>query len=192
MINTTISHQNLSTSQPLTLFNIPDQQVPVKQVYAPASLVVTRDLNFPLPTTTAFNDMGAIANNAALDPAQLPRPLLGANVYQTPIVTPGGTTYAAQTDRRQHPFFRTELLQKIMNLTTVRTQQFAVYVTVGFFEVKKEGNSITLQPDILGAEIDSNNRFTMFAVIDRTKADGFNPFHPGNYRDLVDYSRRLK
>ena len=192
MINTTISHQNLSTSQPLALFNQFDQQVPVKQVYAPASLVVTRDLNFPLPTTTAFNDMGAIANNAALDPAQLPRPLLGANVYQTPIVNLGVTTYAAQTDRRQHPFFRTELLQKIMNLTTVRTQQFAVYVTVGFFEVKKEGNSITLQPDILGAEIDSNNRFTMFAVIDRTKADGFNPFHPGNYRDLVDYSRRLK
>ena len=98
--------------------------------------------------------MGAIANNAALDPTQLPRPLLGANVYQTPIVTPMGTTYALQADRRQHPFFRTELLQKVMNLTTVRTQQFAVYVTVGFFEVKKEGNANTLQPDILGAEID--------------------------------------
>ena len=103
-----------------------------------------------------------------------------------------GTTYALQSDRRQHPFFRTELLQKVMNLTTVRTQQFAVYVTVGFFEVKKEGNANTLQPDILGAEIDPNNRYTMFAVVDRSKAEGFNPINPGNFRQLVDYSRRLK
>ena len=101
-------------------------------------------------------------------------------------------TYTPQSDRRQHPFFRTELLQKVMNLTTVRTQQFAVYVTVGFFEVKKEGNANTLQPDILGAEIDPNNRYTMFAVVDRSKAEGFNPINPGNFRQLVDYSRRLK
>jgi hypothetical protein len=79
-----------------------------------------------------------------------------------------------------------------MNLTTVRTNQFAVYVTVGFFEVKKEGNVNTLQPDILGPEIDKNSRYTSFAVIDRTKAEGFNPLNPGAYRDLVEYERRLK
>jgi hypothetical protein len=192
MINTTIGHTNLSTSLPFAMFNQLDEQTPQKQVYPPASLFMPRDLNFVLPTTTSFNNMGAIANNAALDPTQLARPLLGANVYQTPIVTPMGTTYALQPDRRQHPFFRTELLQKVMNLTTVRTQQFAVYVTVGFFEVKKEGNANTLQPDILGAEIDQNNRYTMFAVVDRSKAEGFNPINPGNFRQLVDYSRRLK
>lgn len=144
--------------------------------------------------------MGAIAKNAALDPTQLARPLLGANIYQTPdmkldpisnMLVPTGE-YSPQPDRRQHPFFRTELLQKVMNLTTVRTQQFAVYVTVGFFEVKKEGNANTLQPDILGPEIDKNNRYTMFAVVDRSKAEGFNPINPGNFRQLVDYSRRLK
>ena len=193
MINTTIGHTNLSTSLPLALFNQVDQQIPPKQVYPPASLFVPRDFGFVPPLTTAFNNQAqVVTNSAATNPTQLPRPLLGANLYQSPINNMGAVTYATQPDRRQHPFFRTEMLQKIMNLTTVRTQQFAVYVTVGFFEVKTEGNSNTLQPDILGAEIDANNRFTMFAVVDRTKAEGFNPLNPGNYRDLVDYSRRLK
>jgi len=211
MINTTIGHTNLSTSQPLALFNQVDAQIPPKQVYPPASLFVPRDVvrdamnplilrNRIPPDTTAFNNMGQIANNSGLDPVQLPRPFLGANLHQSPKAHYDNNTmkwvfdgtYNIESDRRQHPFFRTEMLQKIMNLTTVRTQQFAVYVTVGFFEVKSEGNANTLQPDILGAEIDANNRFTMFAVIDRTKAEGFNPLNPGNYRDLVDYSRRLK
>ena len=41
---------------------------------------------------------------------------------------------------KQHPYFRTEMLQKAMNLTTVRTHQYAVWITVGFFEVKRQGD----------------------------------------------------
>ena len=195
LINQTISHPNLSTS--VVAYNQPDAQSPTYQVYQPASLFVARD------ETTSFNDLSNIpvsapndnpGNKMLANPLKMPRPLLGANIYQTPDMNMGVATgtYTPQSDRRQHPFFRTELLQKVMNLTTVRTQQFAVYVTVGFFEVKKEGNANTLQPDILGAEIDPNNRYTMFAVVDRSKAEGFNPINPGNFRQLVDYSRRLK
>ena len=45
-----------------------------------------------------------------------------------------------QFDTKQHPYFRTEMLQKAMNLTTVRTHQYAVWITVGFFEVTRQGD----------------------------------------------------
>ena len=45
----------------------------------------------------------------------------------------------ATPDRRQSPYFRTEWLQSVMNLTTVRSHQFAVWITIGFFEVKRQG-----------------------------------------------------
>ncbi len=215
VVNQTIAHFGLSTSgnQFFTDFllngvynpnstDILDNQTPSKAILPPASLFV------PTNVATALLDLASIPGTqdptgtppvppTALDPTILPRPLLGANLYQSPRrvqISGQPDSYALdkQEDRRQHPMFRTELLQKIMNLTTVRTHQFAVYVTVGFFEVKKEGNANTLQPDILGPEIDKNSRYTMFAVVDRTKAEGFNPLNPGNYRDLIDYERRLK
>jgi hypothetical protein len=56
------------------------------------------------------------------------------------------------------------MLQKAMNLTTVRTHQYAVWITIGFFEVKRQGDlqmagagagtaAATLAFDILGPEI---------------------------------------
>lgn len=195
-VNQAIQHPNLSTTN--TTFAGPveqlDNQTPYKRIFPPASLVVARDPNWAVgQNSTAIIDYGQIQNNVAQDPTFLPRPLLGANLYQNPSANNMGVvSYNLVSDRREHPFFRTKMLEKLMNLTTVRTHQFAVYVTVGFFEVKSEGNANTLQPDILGPEIDANNRYRLFAVIDRTKAEGFNPINPGNYRDLVDYSRRLK
>ena len=32
------------------------------------------------------------------------------------------------------------MMQRVMNLTTVRTHQYAVWITVGFFEVLKQGD----------------------------------------------------
>jgi large repetitive protein len=114
----------------------------------------------------------------------------------------GPTTYATPppppvpTDQRQHPLFRTELLQKITNLTTVRTHQFAVWITVGFFEVVRPGTAELGITDILGQEIGlsagKNVRYRSFFVIDRTKATGFNPYFPGNFRDCVSYRRRIE
>ena len=39
-------------------------------------------------------------------------------------------------DSREHPSWRIEMLQRVLNLTTVRTHQYAVWITVGFFGVK--------------------------------------------------------
>lgn len=194
-VNSTIIHYGLSTTNLLTNLAVPglaDMSTPPQVIYAPASLITPRD---PNPdnynaTTAAQINFGQLGQPQ--DPTFLPRPLLGSNIYQVPTNSPMGVSYRTESDRRQHPFFRTELLQKLMNLTTVRTNQFAVYLTVGFFEVKTEGNANTLQPDILGKEIDQNNRYMTFAVVDRTRAEGFNPLNPGNFTQLIEYSRRLK
>ena len=101
-------------------------------------------------------------------------------------------------DNRQHPVFQTEWLQKVMNNTTVRTHQFAVWVTVGFFEVTQVGDAQTVPPtpDQLGSEVGlregRNVRYRSFFLLDRTKATGFNLQDPGDYRDLVLYRRRIE
>jgi hypothetical protein len=107
-------------------------------------------------------------------------------------------------DRRQHPYFRTEWLQKVMNLTTVRTHQFAVWITVGFFEVTRQGdplmvndpNFYSLAYDQLGMELNvqsgRNIRYRSFFILDRTKATGFNPGAPGDFRNVVIYRQTIE
>ena len=129
-------------------------------------------------------------NTTVYNPSQLTNgtnPILGANYTQKDFVL---------TNKRQHPYYRTELLQKVMNLTTVRTHQFAVWITVGFFEVTHVGTPELGLPDILGAELDAasgrKERYRSFFVIDRTKAGGFNPYYPGEFRNCVTYRRRIE
>jgi hypothetical protein len=104
-------------------------------------------------------------------------------------------------DRTRHPYFRTEMLQKAMNLTTVRTHQYAVWITVGFFEVTQQGNPslVSSAPglafDQLGREIGLNGRLVRyrgFYLVDRTRATGFNPANPGDFHDCVVYGHLIQ
>ncbi len=107
------------------------------------------------------------------------------------------------TDDRQHPYWRTELLQKAMNLTTVRTHQYAVWITVGFFEVKRQGDigmlaqgAVQLAFDIMGPEVGPLNgvgvRFRGFFIVDRLQLSGFNPGDVGGFRQAVVYRKIIE
>jgi hypothetical protein len=68
-----------------------------------------------------------------------------------------------------NPFFKEEVLAKVANHLTTRSNVFAVWVTVGFFEVTSPPG---VNPPQLGAEIgraeNRHVRHRMFAVVDRT------------------------
>src|SRR5207248_743714 len=84
-------------------------------------------------------------------------------------------------DVSRHPYLLNELLTKILPHLTVRSNVFAVYLTVGFFEVRDD----TAMPPRLGAEITpatagndlahALRRRRMFAVVDRTNLALANP-----------------
>src|SRR5262249_1725542 len=106
-------------------------------------------------------------------------------------------------DFRQHPYWRSEMLQRVMNLTTVRTHQFAVWITVGFFEVIRQGDLTMLASptpwyafDWIGPEVGAVTgnqvRYRGFFLVDRTKLTGFNAGNTGSFRAAVVYRKTIQ
>jgi len=134
-------------------------------------------------------------------------PYLGVNSVAGKTATPPANATPPQIDMKQHPYFRSELLQKAMNLTTVRTHQYAVWITIGFFEVKRQGDlqmvnagvgtsAATLAFDILGPEIGSSSgqttRYRGFFLVDRTQLTGYDPNVIGSFRPAVVYRQTIE
>lgn len=67
-------------------------------------------------------------------------------------------------------YFQTQLMQRLSNLTTTRSNVFAVWVTVGFFE--SNGTSIGKE---YGLDNGSRQRYRAFYLIDRTRPVGYSP-----------------
>lgn len=67
-------------------------------------------------------------------------------------------------------YFQTQLMQRLSNLTTTRSNVFAVWVTVGFFE----SNGTTIGKEY-GLDNGSRQRYRAFYIIDRTRPVGYSP-----------------
>src|SRR5262249_54343300 len=93
----------------------------------------------------------------------------GASIADT-LLRPNLLDVSAAT----HPYFKAELLTKLLNNVTTRSNVFAVWCTVGYFEVKDDST----QPVKLGAEMQTKSGGTVrqkfFAVVDRTGLNLFN------------------
>jgi hypothetical protein len=114
-----------------------------------------------------------------------------------------GANNSTNPDYSQHPYWRSEMMQKVMNLTTVRTHQYAVWITIGFFEVKREGDPGMIQQgipllayDLLGPEIGAasgqTTRYRGFFLVDRTKLYGFDDTTPGSFTPAVVYRQMIE
>jgi hypothetical protein len=75
-----------------------------------------------------------------------------------------------------HPYMKTMLLQKIFNNTTTTSNTFAVWATIGFFEVVDD----TVMPPKLGPELGRSEnkqiRHRFFSIIDRSELTVFRNF----------------
>ena len=84
----------------------------------------------------------------------------------------------------------------------MRTHQYAVWITVGFFEVKRQGDptQALTNPaaayDIIGPESRpaerQERRYRGFFVVDRLQLTGFDPRSPGNFRNAVLYRQIIQ
>lgn len=197
---------------PRRLFQLPDL---IGSIMTPANPSTNSPpvLYMPTPppafTPSNASEVGEAYVNGTISHPDLANPIADL-VSNTTLVSSGGQPFppflggnpdaGRRADRRQTPYYRTEWLQKMMNLTTVRTHQFAVWVTVGFFEVTVQGNPQLGIADTLGQEMGlaggRNVRFRSFFVLDRTRSIGFDLPWPGvssnDFHNCVLYRRRIE
>jgi hypothetical protein len=96
-----------------------------------------------------------------------------------------GRPYA---DPRRNPFFRYREMMRLSNLTTPRSNVFAVWMTVGFFVIEPHPDP-NVGGTALGAEYgldtSTNERFKTFLIIDRSIPVGYRQGTPLNTQDAV-------
>ncbi|MBI85916.1 MAG: hypothetical protein CMJ81_22190 [Planctomycetaceae bacterium] len=79
---------------------------------------------------------------------------------------------AADSHYSRHSYFRYQFLQRLGNLVTTRSNVYAIWITVGYFEVDPQTGEPGLERGLEGGEV---NRHRAFYIVDRTIPVAFEP-----------------
>jgi hypothetical protein len=145
-------------------------------------------INPALPTRFGQPFRSATAANMVPLPAMAPDREVNATLLradpadnETPLFDYKSTALVDETDR--NPYFRYQGLQRLGNLVTTRSNVYAIWVTVGYFEVEPvpQGNPsvAAVYPDgyrlmrELGSDTGEIKRHRGFSIYDRSIPVGF-------------------
>jgi hypothetical protein len=87
-------------------------------------------------------------------------------------LSPNGTALRAQSNS-VHPLVRLEMLDKVLNQTTIRSNVFGIWLTVGFFEVTDSTTIPVKMGGEIGAAAGRQTRYKLFSLVDRTRIKAF-------------------
>jgi hypothetical protein len=138
-----------------------------------------------------------------------------SGIDNTPLFA--ATTPEPYRDMTRNPFFRYEPMVRLNNLTTTRSNVFAVWITVGFFEVEEaplksdfeDANGNPPEPTLTqlydrvypdgyqftkedGLDEGDVRRLRGFYIIDRSRAAGFIPGQDVNAETTIRLHRRIE
>jgi hypothetical protein len=89
-------------------------------------------------------------------------------IYRQTFASVGGTAPLAppgfHNDFSKHPYFYYNGLLRFANLTTTRSNVYAIWITIGYFEVNAAGVPI----NELNLETGENRRHRGFFIVDRS------------------------
>ena len=144
--------------------------------YDPVTNTVVK-VQIPGPNDAPIRSFGT-ATTGTFVSSDYPIPVLNSQgVAATPARTVTDPTTGTEVGvfslpNQTHPYLRQELLRKIQNNLTTTSDTFAVYITVGFFEVTNPGPYTVNTRPLLGKELfkdmPGDLRQKYYAVIDRS------------------------
>ena len=91
-------------------------------------------------------------------------------------------------DGRRSSAFSTDSLERLGNLITTRSNVFAVWITVGYFEVTDSG----LPDRELGSDTGRVKRNRGFYILDRSRPVAFEPGADHNIEDMIMLKRLVE
>ena len=107
-------------------------------------------------------------------------------------------------DPQRNPFFRYQQLMRLGNLTTTRSNVYAIWITLGFFEVSSmDENGDPLPVNVtykdgyrlvqeLGSDTGGVRRHRAFYIVDRSIPFGFQRGKNHNVHDAILLSRQIE
>ncbi len=97
--------------------------------------------------------------------------------------------YSDSQLEQRNPFTDFSQITRMQNLTTNRSNVFAVYMTMAFFEYDPGTGSVGIE---YGADVGQAQRYRAFYIVDRSKPVGFQVGRDHNVEDTILVRRFLK